>query len=130
MDVDNRLAKKRIDPSGPKGIDVDSSLNTLVTTCEVEPLAFFDFAAIVQTYLLQRSSACQEQASFQIKYELDTLYEAQQIAQLKESLSQLEESLSQLKESLSWRITVPLRWVRSLLTPIWRHRNKSASGLV
>jgi DNA-binding beta-propeller fold protein YncE len=113
MNVDNSLAKKGIDPSGPKGIDVDSSLNALVTTCEVQPLAFFDFAAIVQTYLLQRSSACQDQASFQIKYELDRLYEVQQLAQL--------------RESLSWRITAPLRWVRSSLTPIWRHRNKSAS---
>jgi hypothetical protein len=117
MNVDNSLAKKGIDPSGPKGIDVDSSLNTLVTTCEVEPLAFFDFAAIVQTSLLQRSSACQEQASFQIKYELDRLCELQHEVQL----------LAQLKESLSWRITAPLRRVRSSLTPIWRHRNKSAS---
>ena len=26
---------------GPKGLDIDSSSNTLVTTCKVEPLAFF-----------------------------------------------------------------------------------------
>jgi WD40 repeat protein len=111
LNVDNRLAKKGIDPSGPKGIDVDSSLNTLVTTCEVQPLTFFDFAAIVQTYLLQRSSARQEQASFQIKYELDRVCELQHEVQ----------QLALLRGSLSWRITAPLRWVKSSLTPILRH---------
>ena len=103
MNVDYRLAEKGIDPSGPKGIDVDSSLNTLVTTCEVQPLAFFDFAAIIQTNLLKKSNECQEQASFQIKYELERLCELQH--QVRE--------LAQLRESVSWRITAPLRWVRS-----------------
>jgi hypothetical protein len=112
MNVDNRLAKKGIDPSGPKGIDVDSSLNTLVTTCEVEPLAFFDLAAIVQTYLLQSTSGRQEQ----VKYELDRLYELQHEI----------DQLAWLRQSLSWRITAPLRRVKSSLAPIWRHRKKSA----
>jgi hypothetical protein len=99
MSDEDRLPKKGIDTWGPKGLDVDGSLNTLVTTCEVQPLAFFDFAAIVQE-ILEMSGVCQEQASFQIKYELDRLFE-----------------VKQLKESLSWRITAPLRWVKSTLTP-------------
>jgi hypothetical protein len=115
MSDEDRLPKEGIDTWGPKGIDVDSSLNTLVTTCEVQPLAFFDFAAIVEeTCLLQRSGACQEQASFQIKYELDRLYEVNQLAQL--------------RGSLSWRITAPLRWVKSSLTPIWPHRDNPPPG--
>jgi hypothetical protein len=115
MNDEDRPKGIDIDPSGPKGVDVDSSLNTLVTTCEVQPLAFFDFAAITQeACLLQRGGACQEQASFQIKYELDRLCEAKQLAQL--------------RESLSWRITAPLRSARASLTPIWPHRDHRPPG--
>jgi hypothetical protein len=109
MSDEDRLPKEGIDTWGPKGIDVDSSLNTLVTTCEVQPLVFFDFAAIVQE-TLQRSGVCQEQASFQVKYELD---------RLKYELDRLNE-VKQLTGSLSWRITAALRRVRSSLTPSWK----------
>ena len=33
---------------GAKGIDIDNATNVLVTTCEVQPLAFFDLAAILE----------------------------------------------------------------------------------
>jgi hypothetical protein len=32
---------------GPKGIDIDRSTSILVTTCKVQPLAFFDLAGIL-----------------------------------------------------------------------------------
>lgn len=34
---------------GPKGIDVNNANNILVTTCERQPLAFFDLAAILES---------------------------------------------------------------------------------
>ena len=33
---------------GPKGIDLDKSMSVLATTCECQPLAFFDLPAILQ----------------------------------------------------------------------------------
>jgi hypothetical protein len=84
MSDEDRLPKEGIDTWGPKGIDVDSSLNTFVTTCEVQPLVFFDFAAIMQE-TLHSSGVCQEQASFQIKYELDRLkYELDKLSEVKQ----------------------------------------------
>jgi hypothetical protein len=109
MSDEDRFPKEGIDTWGPKGIDVDSSLNTFVTTCEVQPLVFFDFAAIVHE-TLQRSGVCQEQASFKIKYELD---------RLKYEQDRLHEVKKQLTESLSWRVTAPLRWVKSSLSRKW-----------
>jgi len=120
MKAKGRIPRESTDAGVPKGIDVDSSLNTFVTTCEVEPLAFFDFAAIVQEEcFLKRSGMCQEQASFQIKYELNRLYEMKQLADE-------GEQLAQLTRSLSWRITAPLRRVRSSLTPILAASRPSA----
>jgi hypothetical protein len=108
MTDEERLPREGIDTWGPKGIDIDSSLNTLVTTCEVQPLVFFDFGAITQE-TPQRRGTCQEQASFRIKHELDRLHE----------VKQLTRSLLQLKGSLSYRITAPLRWVKSSLSRKW-----------
>jgi hypothetical protein len=86
---------------GTKGIDVDSSSMVFVTTGEIEPLAFFDLAAILEK--------CENQKTWQIEYELK--YELDKIIEAK-----------QLTNSLSWRITAPLRWVRSAMTPIWPRR--------
>jgi hypothetical protein len=33
---------------GPKGIDINNAMNIFVTTCESQPLAFFDLAAILE----------------------------------------------------------------------------------
>ena len=85
---------------GPKGLDIDSSSTTLVTTCKVEPLAFFDFAAIVEE--CEKQNTCP--IEYVLKYELDRILEVT------------------LTNSLSWRITAPLRSARSFLTPIWPRR--------
>jgi hypothetical protein len=117
-DFQRRALKEGIDAGIPKGIDVDSSLNTFVTTCEAEPLAFFDFAAIIQeTCLVKTSGMSQEQALFQMKYELER----------QDQLNQVK-ALAMVMGSLSWRITAPLRRVRNLLTPIWPHRDYRPPG--
>jgi hypothetical protein len=48
MNIDD-FVRGRHDPQngGPKGIDIDDAMNVLVTTCEIQPLAFFDLQAIL-----------------------------------------------------------------------------------
>jgi hypothetical protein len=90
---------------GPKGIDIDNSMNTFVATCEVQPLAFFDLAEILEwKSLMQRNGAhslngvgdalyasyerhCQDQRALEMKYELKRIKSAldrrQSLADLK-----------------------------------------------
>lgn len=84
---------------GPKGIDVDDGMNVLVSTCECQPLAFFDLPAILESASAgsrpQRSNSVaadgtreesgagidddlhgnsrHEQQVFAVRYELDAL---------------------------------------------------------
>lgn len=53
---------------GPKGIDLDKSMNVLVATCEGQPLAFFDLPAIL-------SSASARPRVMELSYELHLLEE-------------------------------------------------------
>ena len=43
-DEDFLRGRTTVHQGGPKGIDIDNSMTTFVTTCEVQPLAFFDLA--------------------------------------------------------------------------------------
>jgi hypothetical protein len=38
-----------VEEGGPKGIDVNETLNVMVSTCECQPLAFFDLEAILKS---------------------------------------------------------------------------------
>jgi hypothetical protein len=115
-DGDFLRGRTTIHEGGPKGIDIDNSMSTFVTTCEVQPLAFFDLAEILEWIsLLQRNGAhsspdfgetlnasyeshCQDQRALEIKYELVRQDESKQAVAL-------------LMNSRSWRFTAPLRWV-------------------
>jgi len=48
---DATFLRGRYNPAegGPKGIDIDRAMRVVVTTCEHQPLAFFDLAAILAT---------------------------------------------------------------------------------
>jgi hypothetical protein len=37
---------------GPKGIDIDCGMNVLATTCEAQPLAFFDLKEVLEVHTL------------------------------------------------------------------------------
>jgi WD40 repeat protein len=88
---------------GVKGVDIDQSSKTLVTTGEIQPLAFFNFAAIVEEI---GSSEKNEQRDWQIAYEL---YRAA------DEPNELE-IVRAFLNSTSWRITAPLRWVGSFFS--------------
>ena len=89
---------------GPKGIDLDCSMSTLVATCKVQPLAFFDLAGILEEASLPQSGPSQEQVALQLKYELNRVGQ-----------DDVERAVAELTNRRSWRITAPLRWGLSLL---------------
>lgn len=67
---------------GPKGIDIDRGMNVLVTTCECQPLAFFDLPALLEGAATGRPHdgrhgiSRQEQHAFAMRFELDALERA------------------------------------------------------
>jgi hypothetical protein len=115
-DEDFFRGRTTVHQGGPKGIDIDNSMSTFVTTCEVLPLAFFDLAGVLEwIFLMQRNGShsspgfgetlnesyethCQGQRALEIKYEL-------------ERQDQSNQAVALLMNSRSWRITAPLRWV-------------------
>jgi hypothetical protein len=100
---DDDLLRAPPQQGGVKGIDIDRSMRTLVTTCKVQPLAFFDVAATLQEGSFAQSNfTSPEQMTLQLKYELDRQDEARR-------------AVDELTNRLSWRITAPLRWGLSLL---------------
>lgn len=56
---------------GPKGMDIDAGMNVLVTTCECQPLAFFDVSAIL-------ALASAHPQPVDLRQELHLLHEARQ----------------------------------------------------
>ena len=105
-----------------KGIDIDNSMTIFVTTCEIQPLAFFDLEEILKRTPMQRNGAAHSSASFgealhscyerhyrdqgalEIKYELERQHRSNQ------ELDQSKQELVKFINSGSWRVTAPLRW--------------------
>jgi DNA-binding beta-propeller fold protein YncE len=94
---------------GPKGLDIDRSSQVLVVTSECQPLAFFDVAALVQQVLTGDSAP--EETTLGITYELSLMQENRR------KLAEKATEVSALRNSLSWRITAPMRRVRSAFRP-------------
>jgi hypothetical protein len=106
------LGRESTQDGGPKGIDLDHSTSILVTTCKVQPLAFFDLAGILVR--ISRTTADEEQKALEMKYELDVQDEFLAIQ------DKFKDEIAQIKNSRSWRITAPLRWTGSLLRALRR----------
>src|SRR5262249_34499811 len=90
-------------PSGPQGIDIDNCMSTLVTTCEAQPLVFFDLSRILEGLLSPVGSshsspgetldpADDDRRRFELKYELDLLKRREY--ELKEQAAIFENSWS------------------------------------
>lgn len=107
---------------GPKGIHLESSGHILVTTCEEQPLAFFDFAQVMRRKMDR-------------PFELSDLPEPARPGLRDHALQRHFHSLCQsrhelienhklaiqsMKQSMSWRMTAPLRQIMKRLSGLYR----------
>jgi len=100
---------------GAKGIDIDNSMRIFATTCEVQPLAFFDLARILEGISLEDVPSLPssggaldaKQRAFEVNYELDSSPHV--------SEDDLKYKLARIKHSRSWRLTAPYRWLGSFV---------------
>jgi len=90
---------------GPKGLDIDAHSNVLVVTSECQPLAFFGVPALLQHGFARDS--VREQRILGIRYELSLMQEGRKMAE------KAKEEANALRNSMSWRITAPLRRLKS-----------------
>ena len=95
---------------GPKGIDIDDATNIFVTTCQEQPLAFFDLSAVLESAGTRKNLLHQKAMEF--KYELYLQDD------LNTKLHEANAKLLTFLNSKSWRITAPLRWIFSALRKI------------
>jgi len=120
---DETFLRGRVNPEegGPKGIDINNAMNVFVTSCETQPLAFFDLGAILEdvrfcttaqrkaeetfAYGLNKppETRLRDQKTFEVNYELGLQAKAQDVQRV----------IWTLTNSRSWRLTAPLRWVTS-----------------
>ena len=95
---------------GPKGIDINDAANIFVTTCEEQPLAFFDLSAVLESARTRKNSLNQKALEFEYELYLKD-----------DDNTKLHEAIALLlafQNSKSWRITAPLRWIFSALRKI------------
>jgi hypothetical protein len=91
---------------GPKGLDIDSASKILVTTSEVQPLAFFDFAmAREKITVLHGDYSREERMAWEMEYELRCQDEVQR-------------EVASLTSRLSWKVTGPFRWLLTRINSI------------
>lgn len=104
---------------GPKGIDIDVCTSVLVTTCEVQPLAFFDLGMVIKT--LSPSLGNEVQTSLVGGLDLIEEMNCQKSIELKCELNiqeEFEEQLARMINSRSWRLTAPLRRISTLVNSL------------
>jgi hypothetical protein len=114
---------------GPKGLDVSSTMDVLVTTNEVVPLAFYDLGLVTGSYRGKDARVdyqASEQEALAIQHELQLL------GDMAEKLRKAEErgrarAARQTKAS-SWRGTAPLRSLHRIVAPVWSRLKRPLLG--
>lgn len=96
---------------GPRGIDIDNTMNIFVTTGEIQPLAFFDLARTLENVKESKlAEICSKaQRSLRINYELDLQLE------LSKERARAEVQIASQTNRRSRRIRASLRWLLSTL---------------
>ena len=108
---------------GPKGLDVDRSANVLVTTCELQPLAFFDLGAILESLSLPDRGHSNSPPRSDKTIDLDPIrldlnYELEktkELIELRDRELYLSNKIAALCNSRSWQITAPMRSIGAFL---------------
>jgi DNA-binding beta-propeller fold protein YncE len=108
---------------GPKGLDLDASSRILVLTSECQPFAFFDVPVLLQHAFADGSE--REQRNLGINHELSLMQETRKMmAEKFMEITAMQNSLHALRNSRSWRITAPLRRLKSIFR---QHHHKRES---
>jgi hypothetical protein len=130
-DADFQRGRRNLQEGGPKGLDIDEAGKLLATTCEMQPLAFFDLTAILETAArnVERNRSGQPsgpESASQVRCELDLLQVSNQVrreaeeranqaerraAQAEGELAEARTLIYYLLHSKSWQVTAPMRWV-------------------
>ncbi|HEX8679597.1 MAG TPA: hypothetical protein VF683_06545, partial [Chthoniobacterales bacterium] len=92
---------------GPKGLDIDAACRVVVVTSEYQPLAFFDMPALLQHTVA--GDAARERTILRFDHELSRM---QDEAVTADKLVRLDAMLT----SISWRITAPIRRLKSIVS--------------
>jgi DNA-binding beta-propeller fold protein YncE len=98
---------------GPKGLDLDAGSKILVVTSECLPLAFFDVPALLQHAFAGGSA--REQRILGINHELSLMEEIGRMMAEKVLMAERLKDANALRNTMSWRITAPLRRLKSIL---------------
>jgi len=102
--------RKNVTEGGPKGLDVHGHANVVAITLEEQPLAFFEFDAMIGAGLPEDF----EDRMF--RCELLVLAGAEKrVARAEANAARARAELSEVVRSTAWRATGPLRRLRALL---------------
>lgn len=110
-----RRGQHNPEEGGPKGLDIDAHSNVVAVTSDSPPLAFFGVPALLQHAFA--GGSVREERILGIRYELSLMQERRRKAE------RAKEEVDALRNSMSWRITAPLRRLRSAF-----RRRTSLSG--
>ena len=92
-------------------------MRIFVTTCEMQPLAFFDFAKILEEISQQGdwTPSLPARATHLMQSREHSKYNYELESSLNVSDDELKHQLALIRKSRSWRLTAPYRWLGSLL---------------
>ena len=91
---------------GAKGLDLDRNSNVLVVTSECQPLAFFAVSDLMQQ--MAAVPSVQEESRRGLDHELTLMQEIRRLR------AEKSVEADDLRKTVSWRITAPLRRVKSI----------------
>lgn len=91
---------------GPKGLAIDAGSNVVAVTSEFQPLAFFELRALLPPTVDVSDGA---HGILDMRYELSLLRERQRM------VKQVTDVVETFQNSTSWRITAPLRRLKTTL---------------
>lgn len=108
---DEVYERGRVNPEegGPKGVDLDVSSSVLALTSACQQLAFFDVSVLLQHAFAGDSTP--EQKFRGISHELSIMEETRRRMM---ELQTMRDTMTDLRNGISWRITAPLRYLKSI----------------